>query len=170
MCYIVLHPSLSSQWKHRLVDALGTQILPMINVQLHIFAHVIFAMPGLAPVERASHQIMLGLDVKAASITLIPAVILLDVGQGVVLHSCRGQGWRVWTIRRSDNSTKYIHHSCSASYRPERIGTTTPMTGMMPSATFLSAPPASAHLKGCRNSQRMDRRSLVRGLKRHRIT
>ncbi len=106
---------------------------------------------------------MLVLDIKAASITHIPVVVLLDEGRSVALRSCWGQGWRVWTIRKSDNSTRYIYHSCSVSHRPKRIGTTTPTTGTMPSMTSLSAPPASACLKGCRNSQRMDGRSLVRG-------
>ncbi len=170
MCYIVLLPSQSSQWKHCLVYALGTHMVPTIDVQLRVFVCVMFAMPGLAPFERACHQIMLGLDIKAASITHIPAVILLDEGWGVALHSFWGQGLRVWTIRRSDNSTMYIHRSCSASHRPKRIGATTPTTRTMPSTTSLSASPTSARLKECRNSQRMDGGSLVRGLKHHRIT
>jgi hypothetical protein len=141
MCYIVLCPSPSSQWKHCLVDALGTHIMPTINVQLRILVRVIFAMPRLAPVKRASHRTMLGLNVEAASITHIPVVILLDEGRGVVaLHSCRGQGWRVWTIGRSDNSTRYIHCSLTAPHRPKRIGTTTPTTGRTPSTTSLSMP------------------------------
>jgi hypothetical protein len=141
MCYMVLCPSPSSQWKHHLVYTLGTHIVPAINVQLHILAHVIFAMPGFAPVERACHQSMLGLDVEATSITYIPVVILLDEVRGVALHSCWGQGWRVCTIWRLDNSTRYIYCSCSASPGPKRIGTTTPLTRTMPSATSLSAPP-----------------------------
>jgi hypothetical protein len=161
---MVLRPSPSSLWKHHLVYALGTHILPTIDVQLRVLACVIFSMLGLVPVKRACHRIMLGLDVKAASITHIPAVILFDEVWGVALNSCWGQRWRVWTIRRSDNSTSYIHYSCFVSHRPKRIGTTTSPTKTMPSTTSLSAPLASAHLKGCRNSQRMDGGSLVRGL------
>jgi hypothetical protein len=159
MCFRVLRPSPSSRWEHRLVDAFGTHVVPTINAQLRILACVFFAMSRLAPVDWASHRVMPGFDVEAATITHIPVVILFDDGWGVVaLHRCRGHGWRVWTIRRLDNSTRYKPCTCSLSrIVTKRIGTSTRTTRTTASTTPHSTPTVSlietAHLIRCRNGK-----------------